>query len=294
MLPLRSVSDSSLKLSPIVLGKWHIHELEQAALEKLIHVALEVGITSFDHADIYGKYTCEQAFGKWMAQNKSMRDKIQLVSKCGIRIVAESRPEHRLQHYDTTKAHIIASAEQSLKNLNTDHLDLLLIHRPDPLMDPQEVAEAFSQLRSQGKVLHFGVSNFTNSQFELLSATSDEPIVTNQIEVSLFRSEPMFDGTLDYLMTKKVHPMAWSPLGGRKNIGSLLQHEEIKEMARRYDLEVGNLLLGWLLRHPAGIIPVIGTMNPSRVKSSVTALNVSLERQDWFEMLKTVRGYHVP
>lgn len=294
MLQLRSVSGSSLKLSPLVLGKWHINELSQQDLESLIDAALAVGITSFDHADIYGGYTCETAFGGWLKANAHLRDSIQLISKCGIKLIAEERPFHRIKHYDTTKAHLIQSAEQSLKNLQTDRLDLLLIHRPDPLMQPEEVAAAFSQLKEQGKVLHFGVSNFTNQQFELLSKFSDQPIITNQIEISLFKSEPMFDGSLDYLMTQSVNPMAWSPLGGRKNVMSLTGHEEVKKMASKYDLETGNLLLSWLLKHPSGIIPVIGTMNPDRVRSSVAALGVDMDREDWFELLEISRGYSIP
>ncbi|UII34212.1 aldo/keto reductase [Fulvivirga ulvae] len=294
MTQLRTISNSSLKLSSLVLGKWHINELTQAKLEGLINAALDVGITSFDHADIYGGYTCESIFGDWMKQNAGMRDKIQLVSKCGIKLIADERPVHRIKHYDTSKEHIINSAEQSLKNLQTDHIDLLLIHRPDPLMPPEEVSAAFSQLKKQGKVLHFGVSNFTNTQFELLSRYSDEPLVTNQIEISLFKSEVMFDGTLDYLMTHNINPMAWSPLGGRDNVMSLVGNQEVQRIATKYNVETGNLLLSWLLKHPCGIIPVIGTMNPERVRSSVESLAADLDREDWFELLELVRGYSIP
>ncbi|ELR69871.1 Oxidoreductase, aldo/keto reductase family [Fulvivirga imtechensis AK7] len=291
---LKSISGSPLKLTPIVLGKWHIHELSKRELETLINAALEVGITSFDHADIYGGYTCEEAFGNWLATNSDQRDGIRLISKCGIRLVNEQRPDHRVKHYDTSEAHIIASAERSLKNLKTDYLDLLLIHRPDPLMNPEEVASAFSKLKEDGKVLNFGVSNFTTSQFSLLSKYSDEPVITNQVELSIFRSEAMFDGSLDYMMERGINPMAWSPVGGRKNIGLALKNDEVLKMAAKYNLEVGNLLLAWLLKHPAGIVPVIGTMNPERVRSSVTALQVDFDRQDWFHLLKVIRTYDVP
>lgn len=294
MLELKPISGSPLKLSPIVLGKWHIHELTKNELENLINAALESGINSFDHADIYGGYTCEEAFGYWLGNNSSYRDKIRLISKCGIRLVAEQRPDHRVKHYDTSEAHIIASAEQSLKNLQTDHLDMLLIHRPDPLMNPEEISSAFSKLKVAGKVLNFGVSNFTTSQISLLLTYADEPIVTNQIEISVFKSESMFDGTLDYLMEKSINPMAWSPVGGRKNIELALKNKEVTAMATKYGVDTGNLLLAWLLKHPAGIVPVIGTMNPGRVRSSVKALEVNIDRQDWFHLLKVIRTYDVP
>ncbi|MBL6447554.1 aldo/keto reductase [Fulvivirga sp. 29W222] len=294
MNQLKVVSNSPLKLSPLVLGKWHVNELTQAKFEELINAALDVGITSFDHADIYGGYTCESVFGQWMKGNTVLRDKIQLISKCGIKLISDQRPSHRIQHYDTTKAHIISSVEQSLKNLQTDYLDLLLIHRPDPLMPVEEVSAAFSQLKEQGKVLHFGVSNFTNIQFELLSKYSDQPLVTNQIEISLFKSEAMFDGTLDYLMANTINPMAWSPLGGRENVMSLVENQEVKRIAAKYGVETGNLLLSWLLKHPSAIIPVMGTMNPERVRSSVESLNTDMEREDWFELLEIARGYPIP
>ncbi|GAA0892256.1 aldo/keto reductase family oxidoreductase [Fulvivirga kasyanovii] len=294
MAQLRTISNSSLKLSSLVLGKWHINELTHAKLEELINAALDVGITSFDHADIYGGYTCETIFGGWMKENAGMRDKIQLVSKCGIKLIADERPTHRIKHYDTSKEHIISSAEQSLKNLQTDYLDLLLIHRPDPLMHPEEVSAAFDQLEKQGKVQHFGVSNFTNTQFELLSRYCDQPLVTNQIEISLFKSEAMFDGTLDYLMTHNINPMAWSPLGGRENVMTLVENQEVQRIAAKYGVETGSLLLSWLLKHPSGIIPVIGTMNPERVRSSVESLTADLGREDWFELLEIVRGYSIP
>ena len=294
MNQLITVSNSSLKLSPLVLGKWHINELTRPKLKALIDAALESGITSFDHADIYGGYTCETMFGSWMKDNAGLRDEIQLISKCGIKLISEARPTHRIKHYDTTRAHIISSAEQSLKNLQTDHLDLLLIHRPDPLMQAEEIGAAFNKLKEQGKVLYFGVSNFTNAQFELISKYSDQPLVTNQIEISLFKSEAMFDGTLDYLMTHAVNPMAWSPLGGRENVMSLIGHEEVKNMATKYNIEPGNLLLSWLLKHPSRIIPVIGTMNPERVRSSVKALDIDMDREDWFELLEIARGHSVP
>ncbi len=288
-----NLSNSSLKVSPLALGMWRIHTITSDELEKLLETAIDSGITTFDHADIYGGYTCEDAFGSWMKTNKHLRDQIQLVTKCGIKLISENRPTYQVKHYDTSYDHIVVSAERSLKNLESDYLDLLLIHRPDPLMDPEEVARAFSDLQSSGKVRHFGVSNFAVNQYDLLAQACDIPLITNQIEISLFHSTPMFDGSLDFLHTKGVNPMAWSPLGGANHIQEAFKLARFKEIAESYGLNEGDLLLAWLLKHPARIIPLLGTMKSHRIESAVAAFNVKLDKQDWFEMLELVRGHEV-
>ena len=186
-------------LSRMALGLWRLADwgLDDVQLLDLIHASLELGITTFDHADIYGDYACEQLFGRALLREPSLREGMQLVTKCGIKLVSARRPEHGIKHYDTSRAHIIASAENSLRMLNTDHIDLLLIHRPDPLMDAGEIATAFTALREAGKVLHFGVSNFTPSQFELLASRLDFTLVTNQVELSPMNMEVLHDGTID-------------------------------------------------------------------------------------------------
>jgi predicted oxidoreductase len=203
-------------------------------------------------------------------------------------------------HYDTSVAHIIASAENSLKVLNTDHIDLLLIHRPDPLMDPDDVAEAFSKLRSSGKVLHFGVSNFTPSQLDLLTSRVDVPIVTNQVEFSVMHVEPMFDGTIDMCQKNCISPMAWSSLGG----GSLFSGDDERAVRLKNVLSVVGASLGgkpidqvalaWLLNHPAGIVPVLGTGKLERVRSAVESEALELSREQWFAILAASRGIDVP
>lgn len=288
-----ALSKSELKVSPLALGMWRIHTLDPSELQLLINSAIEGGITTFDHADIYGGYTCEEAFGPWMKENSSLRDQIQLVSKCGIKLISKNRPDHRVKYYDTSYDHIIASAERSLKNLETNYLDLLLIHRPDPLMNPEEVARAFGDLQSSGKARHFGVSNFDPAQFNLLSEACDMPLVTNQIEISLFHTAPMFNGSLDFLSSKGINAMAWSPLGGVNNIQRAFEIPRLKEIAESYHLTEGGLLLVWLLNHPSKILPVLGTMNIARLKSSIAAHDVKMGRQDWFEILELVRGHQV-
>lgn len=288
-----SLSGSTLNVTPIVLGMWHINSIENSQFESLVNAALESGITTFDHADIYGGYTCEEIFGKWFAKSSVKREDIQLVSKCGIKLISENRPHHRVKQYDTSKAHIIDSVNRSLKSLNTDYLDLLLIHRPNPLMEPKEVGEAFDELKISGKVRHFGVSNFTPHQFSYIKTECGIPLVTNQIEISAFASDVMFDGTLDYFQKHKLSLMAWSPLGGGTHIKSILENEVIKTLANKYALSIGDLLLCWLQNHPAPIVPVIGTMNPERVKSAPKTLGITMDSADWFQLLEITRGREI-
>lgn len=285
------------EFSRMITGVWRWKELSTSAIERLIHQSVDAGITTFDHADIYGDYSCEEQFGVVLKGNSSLRKKIQLVTKCGIKLLSEKRPEHHVKHYDTSRRHIINSVEQSLKNLHTDYLDLLLLHRPDPLMHPEEVAEAFGLLKQNGKVLHFGVSNFTPTQFEMLQSYVHDPLVTNQVELSLFQHQALFDGTVDVLMKHHVSLMAWSPLGGGKFFSSSGGDDAVnmplEKVASQYKCSVSQLLLAWLLRHPSGILPILGTTNPDRIQEGADAININLDRQDWFEMLKVVTGNDV-
>jgi predicted oxidoreductase len=285
------------EFSRIVAGVWRWRDVSHQQTLMLIEQSLKTGITTFDHADIYGDYSCEERFGAVLKENPSLRKKIQLVTKCGIRLLSEKRPHHRVKHYDTSREHIVHSVEQSLKNLNTDYLDLLLLHRPDPLMHAEEVAEAFALLKQNGKVLHVGVSNFTPTQFEMLQSFVREPLVTNQVELSLFQHQALFDGTVDTLMKHRVSPMAWSPLGGGKFFSSSGGDDAVtiplEKMAAQYNCTVTQLLLGWLLRHPSGIFPILGTTNPDRIAEGAGAMNIKLDRQDWFGILKVVTGRDV-
>jgi predicted oxidoreductase len=259
--------------SRIITGAWRWQSLSTKEIENLIQTSIDCGITTFDHADIYGDHTVEGLFGQ--AMPAGIRQKIQLVSKCGIKFPSSH--------------HIIWSAENSLQKLRTDYLDLLLIHRPDPLLDPTEVAEAFIKLRDAGKVLHVGVSNFTPAQISMLQKSLPFPLVTNQIEISLSKTDSFFNGDLDFLMTNQVSPMAWSPLGG----GNLVN----KQLGNKINLPKASeaqIWLAWLLNHPANIFPVIGTSKPERIVEAANALTVKLDRQQWFALLQEARGYEVP
>ncbi len=276
--------------SRVVAGAWRWHTVSPETVERLALVSIDQGITSFDHADIYGDHSNEERFGQVLAKNPSLRNKIELISKCGIKFPSSKRPSTRVKHYDTSKEHIIWSAENSLKMLHTDHIDLLLIHRPDPLLNPLEIAEAFTQLKKEGKVLHFGVSNFTPSQFRMLQKHLSIPLVTNQIEISLSRIDPLFNGDLDLMIELGVSPMAWSPLAG----GKLMAGErEVFSVATKHDASYSQLALAWLLKHPSNIFPIIGTTQPERIIEAAKSIDINLDRQDWFEMLKWVSGKDV-
>ena len=283
---------SGPSFSRIIAGAWRWHTVSPETVERLIHVSLDEGITTFDHADIYGDHTCEEVFGRVLKSNTSLRSQMQLVSKCGIKFPSVRRPNTWVKHYDTSEEHILWSVENSLNMLATDHLDLLLIHRPDPLLNPHEVAEAFVKLKAAGKVLHFGVSNFTPSQYQMLQRHLPMPLVTNQIEVSLSRVEPLFNGDLDLMLEVGASAMAWSPLGGGK---LTFDDRDWFGKASKYNATYSQLALAWLLRHPSNMFPIIGTTKPERIQESAKATELKIDKQDWFEMLKwSMGGKEVP
>ncbi len=291
MIPLLKIHPEGPALSRLVAGAWRWHTVSAETVERLIHTALDNNITTFDHADIYGDHCNEEIFGNILRRNPSLRHKMQLVTKCGIKFKSDKRPATWTKHYDTSREHILWSAENSLKMLGTDRLDLLLIHRPDPLLDPREVAEAFVQLKSDGKVLHFGVSNFTPSQFRMLQRHLTFPLVTNQIEVSLTHVDSLFNGDLDTLMEFNASPMAWSPLGGGKPMA--VDERALFNKAAKYNAAYSQLLLAWLLKHPAVIFPILGTTKPERIIEGAKSVDLVLDRQDWFDMLRWTTGKDV-
>ena len=297
----RSLSPDGPTLSEIVAGtmtwgEWGA-KYNTATMADLIGHCLDLGITTFDHADIYGHYSTEEEFGAALAKHSSrVRGQIQLVTKCGIQLKTHRRPDTRVTHYNSSAQHIIASAERSLRNLGTDYLDLLLIHRPDPLMDPSAIAEAFEQLRSSGKVRYFGVSNFTPTQFDLLADQTS--LVTNQVEAHPMHTDPFFDGTYDQCQRRNLRPMVWSPLGGNdyfKGEGTrvLRLRDHVQEIGKKYGVDEDVVLLAWCRKHPTRPLPVIGTTKKERLSKAVKALDIDLDRQDWFEILEAGRGKEV-
>jgi predicted oxidoreductase len=291
LIPLSKIHPEGPALSRLVAGAWRWHTVSPDIVDRLIHTSLDQGITSFDHADIYGDHGNEEIFGNIIRTNPSLRHKMQLVTKCGIKFNSARRPATWVKHYDTSREHIVWSAENSLKMLGTDHVELLLIHRPDPLLDPHEVAEAFSMLRKEGKVLHFGVSNFTPAQFRMLQTHLSFPLVTNQIEISLSHIDPFFNGDLDTLMEFRASPMAWSPLGGGKLMA--VDERSLFNKAAKYNASYGQLWLAWLLKHPSVIFPILGTTKPDRIMEGARSIDYSIDRQDWFDMLRWTTGKDV-
>lgn len=253
-----------MKLSAIVAGTWRLNEwkLDPPGLVRWIEQALELGITSFDHADVYGGYSVEAAFGDALAASPGLRKRIQLVTKCGIKIVAPARPQHAVKSYDTSRAHITASVENSLRALRTDRIDLLLIHRLDALMDPDEVASTFATLREQGKVLHFGVSNHLPPQFAMLHRRI--ALATHQIELSPLRMAALDDGTLDQASDLGLPPMIWSPLGGGRLFRARDEQSQrvravLEELGRAHGVSAATVAYAWIRRHPSKPIPITGS-----------------------------------
>lgn len=279
-------------LSRIVAGAWRWNAASGVDVDALINTSLDAGITSFDHADIYGDYENQKAFGTVLKRMPSLRTKVQIISKCGIRLTSAKYPGTWIKHYDASQSHILQAVDQTLADLGTDYLDLLLIHRPDPLMNPEEVSETFGLLKQNGKVLHFGVSNFSPTQFEMLRNYLPFPLVTNQIELSLSKLGPLYDGTVDVLLKYETAPMVYSPLGEGKLVSQPRGHLWSKKA--KYEATETQLALAWLLRHPAKMFPVIGTTRSDRIAECARAVDIHLDRQDWFEMLKAASGADVP
>tara|TARA_R110002074_G_scaffold197610_7_gene364875 strand:- start:37307 stop:38182 length:876 start_codon:yes stop_codon:yes gene_type:complete len=289
--------NNTLKYSRIIAGtmtwgKWGKKHSTKEMVELMNH-CLKNNITTFDHADIYGDYTTEEQFGKAFAESSIKREDIQIISKCGIQFDAKERA-NKIKHYDYNKDYIIWSVERSLKMLKTEYLDLLLLHRPSPLMNPAEIAEAISKLKKEGKIKQFGVSNFTLSQIGLIE--KETKVDANQIEYSLTFNEVMNDGTLDDCIIHDRFAMSWSPLGNyfretsqaNKRIKVVLSN-----LTKKYNATEDQLLLAWILMHPAKIHPVVGTATPKRLKMAMEAVAIEMELQDWFALLEANEGNEV-
>ncbi len=286
-------------LSAIVAGVWRMDEwnFDVAARQRWVEHCLALGITSFDHADIYGDYQVERLFGAVLAAAPRLRDSMQLVTKFGIKLRSAHRPAHAVKSYDTSRQHIIDSVEESLRALRTDRIDVLLIHRPDLLMDPAEVAETFHALRAAGKVLHFGVSNHTPSQFALLHRHI--PLVTNQIELSPLQLGALGDGTLDQSVELGLRPMIWSPLAGGRLLTStdddaVRVRAVLQDLASRHGVSETTIAFAWLLRHPSRPIPITGSRRIEALRESVAALDVTLARDEWYRVWEAGAGHEVP
>ncbi len=276
-------------------GKWGAN-FSTTEYRNMIEECIEMGICIFDHADIYGDYTTEEEFGDALKEDKTLRSKIKLITKCGIQMLTENRPHHTIKSYNTSKKHILQSVEQSLKNFGTDYIDVLLIHRPDPLMNPEEIAEAIQQLQQQGKIIEFGVSNFLPHQVNMLKKYV--PIRYNQLEISVICLSPFTNGILDNCIENNIVPMAWAPLGGGLLTDDTHPHFRsithiASDLALKYATGMNEILLAFLHTHPSGIITVIGTTKAARLAQAKKASAIKLTREDWFSLLKAASAEDV-
>jgi len=295
----RATLTPDFSLSRVVYGMWRLgddDDTSPAHVQAKIEACLEQGITSFDQADIYGGYTAEAIFGNALRAAPHLRDRMEIVTKCGIVAPAGRHADARVKHYDTSAAHVSASVDRSLSDMGVDRIDLLLIHRPDPLMDHAETGGALDAMVASGKVRHVGVSNFKPHDWTLLQSAMDTPLVTNQIEISLLHTDPFTNGDIAFLQERGVAPMAWSPLGG----GALFAPENeglaatLAEIGGRAGVDAAAVAVAWLLHHPAGIVPVMGTNSLSRIATLADACKLRLDRQDWFALYTEATGHEVP
>lgn len=298
MLQPQAIAPQGPSFSPLIAGYWRLMEwgMTPQQVVQFIEHHLALGITTVDHADIYGDYQCEAAFGEALRLEPGLREKLQIVTKCGI--ATRAKPEHRIGHYITEASHILHSAENSLRHFNTDYLDLLLIHRPDPLMDADEIAEAFTALHQSGKVRHFGVSNFTASQFTLLQSRLPFSLVTNQLEISPLEQTSLLDGSLDQCQQNRIRPMAWSCLGGGRVFNDP-HYQPLRDELEQVKQEIGasnieQVVYAWVMKLPSRPLPIIGSGKIERVKEAVGACQLTLDRQQWFRIRKAAIGYDVP
>jgi predicted oxidoreductase len=291
-----------LELSRVVHGQMRIPawNLRDRELLSFVGQLVDMGVTSFDHADIYGNYTCEAILGDALKLKPGLRNSMEIITKCGINLVSDKFPQRKVKHYDYSYDHIIGSVNNSLANFGTDRIDLLLLHRPAPLFDPAEVARAFSVLKRDGKVLHFGVSNFTPGQFEMLASCTDVGLVTNQVEISPWCLEHFENGNIDYFLKEKIIPMAWSPLAGGK--ATALDGEPgdpirqaLTEVAEELNVApVEKIVYAWLFKHPASIIPVVGSGKIRRVRDAAGALEIDMSTEQWYRIYTAATGRPVP
>ncbi|ELV8555424.1 aldo/keto reductase family oxidoreductase [Vibrio fluvialis] len=297
-----TIASQGPEFSELVQGYWRLGEWGMTAQERLTFLKqhLELGITTVDHADIYGNYECEQLFGEALALEPSLREQLQIVTKCDIKLCSAKFPERKINHYDTSAAHIYQSVNNSLERLHVNEIDVLLIHRPDVLMDADEVAEAFTELHKVGKVKHFGVSNFSPAQFELLQSRLGKPLVTNQVEINPLNFDVAHDGTLDQMQMLRIRPMAWSCLGGGAIFnGDSEQAQRVRAVLEELREELGaesidQVIYAWVRALPAKPLPIIGSGKIERVQAAVDALDLTLSREQWYRVWVASKGHGVP
>jgi predicted oxidoreductase len=290
------LSDSGPKVSPAVYGFWRWEDTSSsgaAAMEKIINLCLELGINTFDHADIYGGYQCEELFGNVIKQRSFKREDIVLFTKCGVNIPHPNRPDVRVKYFDTSAAHISRSVDNSLKKLRTDYIDIFLLDQLDPLSNLEETALTLERLRTSGKIRNIGVANFSVFQHQLLASYLRAPIVTNHIELNLLNTTALDNGQLDYIKQRYMRPLAAAPLaGGRIENGTdelaIRVHYKLEEIGKKYGGNIESIAVAWLIK--LGALPLIGTLNEQRIRNIVNAFKIDLEQQDWYDLYNASRA----
>lgn len=294
----RVALSQDLEISRIVYGMWRLADDADTTpghVRAKIDACLAQGITTMDQADIYGGYVAEDVLGTCLKQSRGLRDQLEIVTKCDIVAPVGKYADARVKHYDTSAAHITASVDASLLHMGLEQIDLLLIHRPDPLMDAVETGGALDALIASGKIKAAGVSNFRPWDWDLLQAHMTQPLVTNQIELSLAARDSLTNGDLAHAQQHRIKPMAWSPLGG----GALMTENSavaqvMDAVATAQGVDRAAVAVAWLLAHPAGILPVMGTNTLSRIATFRDALKVEIDRQTWFQLFEAANGQEVP
>ena len=295
---IRTHLTPDFSISRIVHGHWRLNDWNLSPQELLTFSkkAIELGVTTIDHAAIYGDYSCEKRFGEALKLDPRFREKIEIVTKCGLNLISSKFPERAIKHYDFSYQHIVSSAENSLKQFGIEQIDVLLLHRPSPLYNPHEVARAFTDLKNAGKVAHFGVSNFTPQQFSTLNSFLTDKLITNQIELSPYNLEHFDNGNIDFLIQNNVKPMAWSPLAGGKLLTETnekavcIQKVLAKIAKQKNDAAIEEIAYSWLLKHPVEIIPIVGSGKFERLAYAVKALQIDLSTEEWFEIYQAITG----
>ena len=303
MVPRIQLQPNGPEISRLVYGTWRLLDNTSPSSKDLasrFRHCLDLGITTIDTAEIYGLYSVESAIGDALRVEPTLPSQIEIVTKAGIDIPSEEKSNARVNHYNTTAKNIISSAENSLRKLGVESLDIFLVHRPDWLASAAETADGLNQLIQSGKIRYAGVSNYTPHQFETLSTFVNQPLVTNQIETSLLHMDAIYDGTLDQCQRYGVCPMGWSPLAGGTLFDSShpstnrIQRLVEDELGPKYKADLTQLAYAWLLAHPAQIVPVIGTNQKERITNTVAATNIALDRQDWYALWQAAKGHPVP
>ncbi len=304
MIPRAQLSPNGPVLSSLVYGTWRV--LDDAAtatpdnLLARLHRCVELGITTIDTAEIYGLYRVEEFIGQALSLDRSLRDKLEIVTKAGIYVPCEFHPARKTAFYNATAERLVKSAEKSLRFMGIDHIDLLLVHRPDWLTSADETAAGLNKLLKDGKVRAVGVSNYNVHQFELLNSRLDQPLATNQIEFNLLNMDPIHDGALDQAQKLRCKPMAWSPLAGGRLLDPASEagqrvRQACAAMAAKYgNASVDQLAYAWILAHPAQPLPVIGTNKIDRIEAAAKAATIKLEREDWYALWTAAKGHGIP